>query len=206
MNVYRFAAGFAFVALSLVACTRPVAQPVAQPIAQQPQAAPATGEQAVAPERNPPGDIPDDQVFITFASPTAGYQVQVPQGWARSTNADDVRFVDKLGGVQVAISSTAQAPTAATAQNSQAADLQRAGRAVKVNNVSDVRLPNGDAVFIDYASNSEPDQVTGKQIRLENQVYLFYKDGKLATLSMWAPLGADNADQWQLMARSFKWQ
>ena len=77
---------------------------------------------------------------------------------------------------------------------------------MKINRVSDVRLPNGQAVFIDYASNSEPDQVTGKQIRLENQAYLFYKDGKLATLTMWSPLGADNADQWQLMARSFTWQ
>jgi hypothetical protein len=158
------------------------------------------------PERNPPGDIPDDQVFITFASPAAGYQVQVPQGWARSTNADDVRFVDKFGGVQVSISSIEQALTAASAQNAQLVDLQRTGRAVKINKVADVRLPNGPAVFVDFASNSEPDQVTGKQIRLENQAYLFYKDGKLATLTMWAPLGADNADQWQLMARSFRWQ
>ena len=30
------------------------------------------------------GDIPDNQVFVTFTSPTGGYQLQVPEGWART--------------------------------------------------------------------------------------------------------------------------
>ena len=33
----------------------------------------------------------------------------------------------------------------------------------------------------------------------------FYKNGKLAVLTLWAPLGADNVDQWQRMSQSFKW-
>jgi hypothetical protein len=86
------------------------------------------------------------------------------------------------------------------------ADLQRSGRAVQVNKVQDVQLPSGSAVLVDYSSNSDPDPVTGKQVRLEDNAYLFYKDGKLATLVVWAPQGADNVDQWQQMAQSFRWQ
>jgi hypothetical protein len=86
------------------------------------------------------------------------------------------------------------------------ADLQRSGRAVQVNSVQAVQLPAGAAVQVDYASNSDPDPVTGKQVRLENNAYLFYNNGKLATLTLWAPQGADNVDQWQQMAQSFRWQ
>jgi hypothetical protein len=169
-------------------------------------AAPVAAEQPVAPETNPAGDIPDNQVFVTFSSPSGGYSLQVPEGWARTDNGADVRFVNKLDGVQVAITSASAAPTAASARAAQATDLQRSGRAVQVTNVQDVQLPAGPAVFVEYTSNSEPDPVTNKQVRLENNAYLFYKDGKLATLTLWAPLGADNVDQWQLMAQSFRWQ
>ena len=56
-----------------------------------------------------------------------------------------------------------------------------------------------------YTSDSEPNAVTDKQIRLENNCYLFEQAGREAALTFSAPAGADNADQWQLMARSFRW-
>lgn len=166
-------------------------------------ATPVAAEQPVAPETNPAGDIPDTQVFVAFASPTGGYQLQVPEGWARTDSGADVRFVNKLDGVRVAVTSAPAAPTAAGAQ---AADLQRSGRAVQVTKVQDVQLPAGPAVMLEYTSNSDPDPVTNKQVRLENNAYLFYQNGKLARLTLWAPLGADNVDQWQQMAQSFRWQ
>lgn len=193
MRPAHLAPGLGLLAVALVACTRPTVQPAVAP----PQAAKTGGEQAIAAERNPPGDIPDDQAFITYTS--GAYQLQVPEGWARTVNGSDVRFVDKFGGVEVTLSTATQAPVAATPP-------QIPGRAVQIIRARDVRLPGGQAVLIDYASNSEPDGVTGKQIRLENQAYLFFKDGRLATLTMWAPFGADNTDQWNEMSRSFKWQ
>jgi hypothetical protein len=36
-------------------------------------------ELPVAPEKKPPGDIPDTQVFITFTSPL-GFSLKVPEG------------------------------------------------------------------------------------------------------------------------------
>ena len=85
-------------------------------------------------------------------------------------------------------------------------ESQTQGRAVTINNVSDVSLPGGKAVVVKYTSNSGIDPVTNKQVRLENETYVFSKNGKEAMLTVWAPQGADNADQWQRMAKSFRWQ
>lgn len=169
------------------------------------QANPLISEQPVAPEKNPPGDIPDTQVFVTYRSPSGGYQLKVPEGWARRTKGNNVSFSDKLDGVEITVMDETTAPTAATAKTKQVAELKKSGRAVKVVNVKDIQLPGGLAVLINYTSNSNPDSVTGKQIRLENSNYLFFKQGKLATLRLWAPQGADNVDQWQLISRSFRW-
>jgi hypothetical protein len=46
-------------------------------------------------------------------------------------------------------------------------------------------------VLIVYESNSKPEAVTHKQVRLENDSYVFYRGGRLAELRMWAPKGAD---------------
>ena len=72
--------------------------------------------------------------------------------------------------------------------------------------MASVTLPGGNAILVDYTSNSEPDAVTGKQVRLENNAFIFYNNGKLATLTLWAPVGADNVDQWKRMSESFRWR
>src|SRR4051794_38360140 len=51
-------------------------------------------EKAVAPEHNPPGDIPDTQVFVTYASPL-GFTIKVPEGWSRKDDAQSAVFSDK---------------------------------------------------------------------------------------------------------------
>lgn len=163
-------------------------------------------EQPVAPEKNPPGDIPDTQAFVTYTSPTGGYSLEVPEGWARTEQGPNVRFVDKLDGVSVNVTDATTAPTAESARQNELAALAQAGHAVTIEKVQEVQLPSGKAVRADFTANSDKDPVTGKQVRLEENSYLFYKDGKLATLTMWAPLGADNVDQWQHMAESFRWQ
>jgi hypothetical protein len=161
-------------------------------------------EQPVAPEVNPPGDIPDSQVFVTYTSP-AGFSIKVPEGWARTERPDGAAFADKYGSVDLAVAPTPDAPTAQTVRKKEAAVLQRTGRAVRIAGVHSVALPAGSAVVIVYTSNSEPNAVTDKQIRLENSRYLLYRAGQEIAITFSAPAGADNADQWQLMARSFRW-
>ncbi|HEY2892053.1 MAG TPA: hypothetical protein VGJ31_15565 [Dongiaceae bacterium] len=162
-------------------------------------------EQPVAPEANPPGDIPDSQAFVPYTSPL-GFAFSVPEGWARTDRAAGAHFADKYDDLDISIAS---APTASTLQSVRASDvaaLKKTGRAVEIVGVKSVTLPAGKAALISCKSNSAPNQVTGKQIRLENDRYLFFKAGKMATLDMSAPAGADNVDQWKLMAESFRWQ
>ncbi len=162
-------------------------------------------EQPLKPEHNPPGDIPDDQVFITYASPL-GFTIKIPQGWARADRADGAIFNDKYDRVALTEASMAAQPDLATAKATLVPELQQTARAVTVAKVKSVTLPAGPAILVSYGSNSDPNPVTNKAIRLENDRYYFWKAGKLVTLDMSAPAGADNVDQWNLMARSFKWQ
>lgn len=181
-------------------------QRAATPPASTGTEAPITAsESAVAPEVSPAGDIPDTQAFVKYHSAAGGYELDVPEGWARTENGPAVTFVNKIDGVQVTVAPAAAAPTAASVQANEAKQIQSAGRAVAVANVTEVALPNGKAVLIKYQSNSEPNQVTNKQVRLENEAYVFFKNGKTATLTLWAPQGADNVDQWQRMSKSFRW-
>ncbi|MGH7603793.1 MAG: hypothetical protein ACRENK_07330 [Gemmatimonadaceae bacterium] len=167
----------------------------------------ANSENAVAPEVNPPGDIPDSQVFITYANSAGGYTLKVPEGWARTENGSSVSFVNKFDGVKADVGVTSSGNrNAASVRADEANRIKAQGRAVSINAVSDVKLPAGNAVVIKYTSNSEPNAVTSKKVRLENETYLFFRNGKEAMLTLWAPQGADNVDQWQLMAKSFRWK
>jgi hypothetical protein len=162
-------------------------------------------DKVIAPEKNPPGDIPDSQVFVTYSSPL-GFALKVPEGWSRTDSASGVAFADKYGRIDVSVADAAAGPTAATAKTGAAAELEKTGRAVKITSVKDVTLPAGRAVQIMFAANSEPNSVTGKQIRLESERTLIFHAGKLAAITFSAPAGADNADQWKLMADSFRWR
>ncbi|MEP7208182.1 MAG: hypothetical protein ABI920_14690, partial [Casimicrobiaceae bacterium] len=161
-------------------------------------------ERPVLVEKNPPGDIPDSQAFVTYQSPL-GFSLQVPEGWARAGRTDGVRFADKYNAIDVAVGTAANGPTAASVVDHEAAALIKAGRAIKIEAIKNVNLPAGTATVIDYSSNSEPNPVTNKQLRLENHRYLIYRGGKLATLNLSAPLGTDNVDQWKLITHSFRW-
>lgn len=163
-------------------------------------------ETAVAPEVNPPGDIPDTQQFVKYASAPGGYELDVPEGWARKENGSNVQFASKYDGVAVNVSTAAAAPTAASARADQAKAIASQGHAVTLTSVSDVNLPAGKAVVIKFTSNSDPNAVTNKPIRLENEAYLYFNNGKLATVTLWAPKGADNVDQWNRMSKSFRWK
>ncbi|GAC1487743.1 MAG: lipoprotein [Ktedonobacteraceae bacterium] len=186
--------------------TPPPTSSTSQPVSKQ--ASPNSTEQPVAAINSTlagANDIPDTQTFVTYSSSLGGYSLNVPEGWARTTNAADVNYVFNLDGLQVAITKTTTAPTSDSVRTNQAVTLQQTGKAVRDVKVSDVQLPGGPAVLIVYTSNSDPNPVTGKQVRLENNSYLYYKNGMLATLTLWAPVGADNVDQWARISHSFKW-
>jgi hypothetical protein len=196
---------FAEVSTRVISATALVAAMMTTPMAPLTIATAAHAETAVPAEKNPPGDIPDSQVFIDYTS-KLGFTMKVPEGWARSDQADGASFVDKLDGIILKATDVKHKPDVAAAKSDYVGELKKSERAVKVSAVKTVKLPSGEAIRIVYTSNSEPNAVTNKQVRLENERYLFYRNGKLVTLELYAPKGADNVDQWRLMSRSFTWK
>ena len=89
---------------ALPATTAPAEPPTDTAAVQAPPTPAATPEQAVAPEQNPAGDIPDTQAFVPYTSEPGGYTLEIPEGWARSADAKNVRFESKLDGLSVTIS------------------------------------------------------------------------------------------------------
>jgi hypothetical protein len=169
------------------------------------QQKPLPTAEPVKPEKNPPGDIPDNQVFIDYASPL-GFSVKVPEGWARQDLPDGVSFADKYGRISMSQTAAQKMLSVEEAKETLVPKLEKSSRAVTVAAVKPVKLPAGPAIRISYSSNSDPNPVTNKAIRLENDRYYFWKDGKLVTVNFSALAGADNADQWDMMARSFRWR
>lgn len=165
----------------------------------------ASSTQLIAAEKNPPGDIPDNQAFVAFTSPL-GFSIKVPEGWARRESAGTVSFSDKYNALQVVVSARPATPTLASLKAVELAELEHLPKAVRVTSVRPVTLPAGPAFVAHYGVNSDPNPVTNKAIRLDAASYYIWKAGRLATLTVSAPAGADNADQWLLMARSFAWQ
>lgn len=164
----------------------------------------ATKPVPLPPMTNPPGDIPDTQVFITYHSPL-GFSIKAPEGWARRTSPSGASFSYQYDAMAVSVAQAAAAPTPASVRHDQVPALLNSPAAVQVSKVEAVGTPAGPAVRIAYASNSAANPVTGKAIRLEDEQYLFWNNGRLATLTLSAPFGADNVDQWRLMSRSFRW-
>src|SRR5258707_6161563 len=80
-------------------------------------------EAPIAAEKNPPGDIPDSQVFIDYKSP-AGFSIKVPEGWSRTDKPDGAVFADKYDSIEIAIAGAAAAPTIATDEANDAKALQ----------------------------------------------------------------------------------
>jgi len=160
---------------------------------------------AVEPEKNPPGDIPDDQAFVAYHSDAGGYTVDVPEGWARTQSGPNVSFVDKLDSIAVEITAGTEAPTIDSVGANEVPQLTGEVEAFEKVMVKAIDLPAGKAVLIRYRANSAPDAVTGKKVRLEIDRFELFKDGKLAVISLSAPAGSDNVDVWNQISRSFKW-
>lgn len=155
-------------------------------------------------ESNPPGDIPDTQAFISYVSARGRYRIDAPEGWARSELDATVTFSDKFDGEGVA-----PLPAACTDANMKsmlANSIKRAGGAPSDIRLNPTALPAGKAIFAAYDVNSAVEPVTGRRTRLLTNAYLLKHGDRCALITLWAPLGADNVDQWRRIARSFRWQ
>jgi len=158
-----------------------------------------------AQEVSPPGDIPDDQVFVTYSAPGGGFAVKVPEGWARTTSGGATTFTDKLNAVTVE-SVTAGAPL--TLREARATELPKLARTVKgfaAGKVTAVTRKAGMAVRLTYLADAPADPVTGRGGRDAVERYVFFHGGRDVILTLRGPKGADNVDPWRLVSDSLRW-
>ena len=150
------------------------------------------------------GDIPDNQVFLTFHDKAAAYSISYPEGWAQTGSAGDVSFRDKNNIVHIAVGSGAQ-PTAASVKADLAKERARAP-SLQAGTPQPVALNAGKAFKVTYTTESAPNAVTGKRVKLTVDRYVLAKGGKRAIVDLGTPVGVDNVDAYRMMAQSFRWQ
>ena len=144
------------------------------------------------------GDIPDNQVFILFKNPQAGYSMKYPEGWAQQGSGPQVTFRDKNNIVRIVVSKGA-APTPAAARRDLAkgATLKSAPQTMTISGAK--------AVKVVYSTESAPNPVTGKRVTLLVDRYYLAHGGKEAIIDLGTPVGVDNVDAYRLMIESFRW-
>ena len=77
-----------------------------------------SGASSAEAEQASAGDIPDNQVFLTFDNAKAGYSIKYPEGWAQQGDGEDVTFRDKDNVVQIESSPVARSRTPASSRTS----------------------------------------------------------------------------------------
>ncbi len=120
-----------------------------------PSSAPAT-------EFNPPGDIPDNQVFVDYSVPGSRVHIQVPEGWARSTSGGQVTFSDHFNSIGIQVQPMSAQPTVATVRHTEVPALAQSIMKFALTGVSTVQRQHGSAVRTTYQQDSRPDPVTGR--------------------------------------------
>jgi hypothetical protein len=165
----------------------------------------ASTPSAPASESNPLGDIPDDQVFVPYSPPDGSFSVDVPEGWARTDAGDTVSFTDKLNTVIVQQLTGRPRPTPDSVRSEDLADITAHGRNVAPGSVEEVTLPAGPAIHATYSEDALPDPVTGRTVRDDVELFVFWKNGTEVLLTLRGPHGADNVDPWKTISTSFRW-
>jgi hypothetical protein len=191
--------------------TRPPASSASPTGTGSPTAAPhhtpsPTASAPHATEFNPPGDIPDNQVFIDYRYPGSKVHLRFPEGWARSSRAGTTTFTDHFNSISVQVVSAAQRPTPTSVQAQDVAQLRRTVAQFSQPKVSQVTRAHGPAVLLTYLLDSAPDPVTGKVVRDAAERYAFWRQGQEAILTLTGPKGADNVDPWRLVSDSLQWR
>lgn len=150
------------------------------------------------------GDIPDNQVFLTFRNPAGGYSMSYPEGWAQKGAGADVSFNDKNNVVHVVIAKGPPPTTSSVA--AELTRLKQSNPTLTFKPPATVQLKAGPAVKTTYATRSAPNPVTGKSVVLIVDRYELAGGSRRATVDLGTPKGVDNVDAYRLMINSFRWQ
>lgn len=167
-------------------------------------AAQGPGALAAEAQQTAAGDIPDNQVFLTFRDAAAGYAIKYPAGWAQRGSGRLVTFRDKNNVVRIAVTGGGAVTPARVI-----ADLKRltaSTPSLRFSSPTAVNLNGRPAVKVVYTTTSAPNAVTGKRVTLTVDRYEVPGTGKQAVIDLGTPRGVDNVDAYRLMIESFRWR
>ena len=157
-------------------------------------------------ESNPPGDIPDNQVYVPFTAPNGRVSVKVPEGWARFTTGTMTQFTDKLNRIEIAPSTSGSAPTVASVTSTDVPNLKSNVPNFKFSKITTDRRAGSTVVVVRYEGDSPQDPVTGKVVRDAFERYVYYHGGHRLDLTLSGPTNADNVDPWRIVSDSVRWR
>ena len=158
-----------------------------------------------APEVVDPGDIPDNQAFVAFASADGIYSVKVPEGWARTETNGVVTFTDKYNSITVQSTTATAAPTTSSVTSTGLTDVA-SDPTFALTDVTAVTRKAGDGVLATFEIGSSPNPVTGKKALLAVERYVFFHNGTEVTITLSGAKGADNVDPWKIVSDSLAWK
>ncbi|MGH4028765.1 hypothetical protein ACQB60_07515 [Actinomycetota bacterium Odt1-20B] len=189
--------------------------PSARPSSSSPVNSPSGGVSSQAnpapTESNPPGDIPDNQVFVAYRPGSAftgfsGFSVKVPEGWARTEKGATTVFTDKLNTVRITSAAAKALPSVASVTHTVVPQLQGQVAKFASPKVAEVSRHAGRVVQLTYQGDSAKDPVTGKVVRDAFERYAFFRQGHEVDVTLSGPLNADNVDPWRIVSDSFAWR
>jgi hypothetical protein len=165
---------------------------------------------AAAPNPNgsevvPPGDIPDNQVFVRYSPAGAGYTLEYPEGWVQQHADGTTTFTQNFNRIAVTSMARAAAPTTGGVERLDVPKL-RSTPGFRLVKVDTVPRSAGTAIRIAYESSSTPDPVTMKRVALDAERYYFWHNGRLVTITLETPHGSDNVDAWRTLTNSLAWR
>ncbi len=140
------------------------------------------------------------QVFLAFSNRAASYSMKYPEGWAQQGSGDRVTFRDKNNIVRIVVGAGA-APSHASVQ----ADVAHLGNAQIQAGAQQMTISGKPAFKVVYSTESAPNAVTGKRVKLVVDRYYLWKGGHRAVVDLGTPEGVDNVDAYRLMIESFRW-
>jgi hypothetical protein len=150
------------------------------------------------------GDIPDNQVYVVFNDPGAGYSIKYPEGWAQKGTGSRVTIYDKNNLVRTVIQ-PGGLPTVAEV-SSELRALKTTTPSLRFQTPQRIRISGRPAIKVVYTTESAPNPVTNKRVQLTVDRYYLAQGGKRAIIDLGTPVGVDNVDGYRLMVQSFRWK
>src|SRR5205823_165595 len=147
-----------------------------------------------------------NQAYVAYSPAAGGYQIKVPEGWARSSAGSAVLFSDKYNTIRVELRSASAAPSVGSVKTAELPMLANSTLGFRPGTVSSVTRTAGPAVLITYQAASPPNDVTGKSVLLDVERYEFWSRGVEAILTLSGSVGSDNVDPWRIVTNSFGWK